>query len=102
MGAWEEVLDRLAELDVPVSNLTPTEVGAAAARLAPASSSPMGQLSILVDDVVYGAAPVSEEVANRAWDASDEVARALSAATPLGQRLRSLSPWSRRPDRARI
>jgi uncharacterized protein (DUF58 family)/transglutaminase-like putative cysteine protease len=88
LGAWEEVLDRLADLDVPVTTMTPGEIASSATRLSPASSVAIGRLATLADSIVYAAIPVTEPEARQAWMASDEAGRALRRSTPALRRLR--------------
>jgi hypothetical protein len=95
------VLDQLANLNLQVSTMTPIEVRRAAARLAPTSSVPMGQLGTIVDEVVYSAPTVTEEVARAAWVASRDASRAIRQALPWKRRLRAfLRPVRRGRDRA--
>jgi uncharacterized protein (DUF58 family)/transglutaminase-like putative cysteine protease len=94
LGAWEEVLDDLADLDVAVNSMTPSEIGQATMELAPAASS-IVRLAILVDALVYSAARVTEDDARLAWVAAGEVNRALRDAQPLTLRMRSAVLFSR-------
>jgi uncharacterized protein (DUF58 family)/transglutaminase-like putative cysteine protease len=98
LGAWEEVLDRLAAFSVPVGTMTPAEITAAATRLAPTSSAAMSQLAAMVDCAVYGGAQVTPAGARQAWQESGEAIRALRQAQPPGRRLRgAVRPGRPRP-----
>jgi transglutaminase-like putative cysteine protease len=98
MGAWEELLDQLAALDVRVASMTPYEVAAAARQLAPASGAPTDRLAEVVDEVVYATSDITKSVAQQAWQASDEAEEAIRAAMPWKRRVRVALFHPRRKD----
>jgi hypothetical protein len=88
LGAWEEILDQLADLGVAVNSMTPSEIGQAAMGLAPAASS-IVRLATMVDAMVYSAARLTDGDARFAWAAAGEISRALRDAQPLARRMRT-------------
>jgi hypothetical protein len=78
----------LADLDVAVNSMTPSEIGQATMELAPAASSNL-RLAILVDALVYSAARVTDADARFAWAAAGQISRALRDAQPLTRRMRT-------------
>lgn len=101
-GAWECVLDRLAELGINVApSLTvPEVVDGAAARLGPNGIGPLPQLVRLIDASRYDRQfPPSPAMADSAWAQTLEVERSLRAAVPAARRFRAVvspAPWRRR------
>ncbi len=96
VGAWEHVLDRLAErgIDAPPS-LTADEVVARAGRqLGPAGVAPIEALVPVVDTARYDRRfPPSQAAADAAWARATDFDRALRLRTPPLMRLRAqLSP----------
>lgn len=100
VGAWDEVVDRLVELKLPIStSMTPRDVADATRALyGTAATLP---LSFLVPDVgraVFGATPPTSEIAERAWARAVEFEQNLS--TTLDRRQRWQARLSLRPLRA--
>ncbi len=98
LGAWSELLESLKPFRVGISSLTPSEVSAIAADLAPPAGEPSRQLAQLVDETVY-AGVVNDGSATQAWAASDQAVGALARATPAGRRVRHLLLGSSSPAR---
>jgi hypothetical protein len=93
LGAWRELLDRLAEHGVEVRSLTPAEAVSTVSQLAPAATRPAGALGIRVDGVVYAGENVADESATEAWCSQRQAAGALRHAAGRWRRLRwTLSP----------
>ena len=78
-GAWDEALDKLREAHVPPDPaLTPLELaGSAPRRGVTAATRPLRSLARSYTVVRYGGGPASSADAERAWDAVDELDRAL-------------------------
>jgi transglutaminase-like putative cysteine protease len=110
IGAWDEVVDRLVELHVPIStSMTPRDITALTrARYGTAATLP---LSFLVPDVgraVFGPTPPGEELAERAWERALEFEQNLALTLNRRQRwqarlslrsLRDLDDGSRAAER---
>jgi transglutaminase-like putative cysteine protease len=100
VGAWDEVVDRLVELRLPISaSMTPRDVAATTRSVyGTAATLP---LSFLVPDVgraVFGATEPDDEVATRAWERAREFEQNL--ALTLNHRQRWQARLSLRPLRA--
>jgi transglutaminase-like putative cysteine protease len=88
VGAWDEVVDRLVELHLPIStSMTPRDITALTrTRYGTAATLP---LSFLVPDVgraVFGPTPPGEEVAERAWARAVEFEQNLTLTLNRRQR----------------
>ncbi len=101
IGAWEQVLDRLAGLGTGVgAALTTPEVARAAGELGPSCAAPVAALGPLVDAARYDRRhqPTSAS-ADQAWAQAGAFEQAVRATVPIRRRARaavSLSPWLRR------
>jgi transglutaminase-like putative cysteine protease len=93
-GAWDEALDRLREARVARDPaLTPLELARVAPpRTTPDAARPMRALARTYTTTRYGNEPPADEDARRAWDAVEELERALER--PISRRER----WRRRLD----
>jgi transglutaminase-like putative cysteine protease len=100
-GAWDHVLDRLAELGVgvPPSFTGPEVVGRAGARLGSSCASPIAALAGLVDATHYDRRyPPRTEVAATAWAHAGELDAVLRRSVSFRRRAGaslSLAPWRR-------
>jgi hypothetical protein len=93
-GAWDEALDKLREAHVrPDPALTPLELARSAPRRGvTAATRPLRTLARSYTVVRYGAGSPSSEDAARAWEAVDELDRALGVGLSRRER------WRRRID----
>ncbi|MCU4185284.1 DUF3488 domain-containing protein [Acidiferrimicrobium sp. IK] len=100
-GAWECVMDRLAErgVEVPPSLSAPAVAVNAVGHLGPALAGPIEALAALVDAARYNRrVPVDTAAALAAWEYATQLQRALRRGVPARRRARgalSLAPWSR-------
>lgn len=78
VGAWQEVIDRLAEADVAtLPTVTPLELSAALSRDNAPAGRALARLAHVYGAVYYGAVPVDRAEAEAAWRHVGEVERAL-------------------------
>lgn len=100
-GAWECVLDRLAELGVNVAPAltVPEVVDRAVTRVGSDGVGPLPKLVRLIDASRYDRQfPPSPAMADSAWAQTLEVERSLRASLPVTRRLRAVvspAPWRR-------
>ncbi|MGI8752087.1 MAG: transglutaminaseTgpA domain-containing protein [Acidimicrobiales bacterium] len=100
-GAWECVLDRLAELGVNVAPAltVPEVVERAVTRVGPKGVGPLPKLVRVIDASRYDRQfPPSPAMADSAWAQTLEVERSLRASVPVARRLRAVlspAPWRR-------
>jgi transglutaminase-like putative cysteine protease len=100
VGAWDEVLDRLAEMRFPVDDsMTPRDVARAGqVTYGAAAAEPLGQLVPVVSRAVFARALPSDETARGAWERTREFERNLASLLNRRQRIRtrlSLRPFRR-------
>jgi transglutaminase-like putative cysteine protease len=100
VGAWDEVLDRLAEVHFPVSaSMTPRDVERVGqVTYGAAATEPLGQLVPVVSRAVFARSEPSDEVAVGAWECTEAFERNLATLLNRRQRLRtrlSLRPFRR-------
>ena len=93
-GAWDEALDKLREAHVPPDPaLTPLELARSAPRHGvTAATRPLRTLARSYTVVRYGVDAPSTDDADRAWEAVDELDRALDEGLTRRER------WRRRID----
>jgi transglutaminase-like putative cysteine protease len=100
VGAWDEVLDRLAEMRFPLgASMTPRDVARAGrATYGEAAAEPLGRLVPVVSRAVFAQDEPSADVAAGAWGQTAAFERNLAAMLNRRQRLRtrlSLRPFRR-------
>ena len=91
VGAWDEVLDRLAEMHFPVTDsMTPRDVARAGqVTYGAAVAEPLGTLVPVVSRAVFARVEPSDDVVVHAWEQTAEFERNLAALLTRRQRLRS-------------
>jgi transglutaminase-like putative cysteine protease len=100
VGAWEEVLDRLAEVHFPLEpSMTPRDIARAGqSTYGVAAAEPLGALVPVVSRAVFAREAPTREVATGAWDRTSDFERNLASLLNRRQRLRtrlSLRPFRR-------
>jgi transglutaminase-like putative cysteine protease len=100
VGAWDEVLDRLAEMHFPVgASMTPRDVARAGqVTYGAAAAEPLGALVPVVSRAVFARDEPAADVASGAWHHTADFERNLAALLTRRQRLRtrlSLRPFRR-------
>lgn len=88
VGAWQELLERLAELGLHTRACTASEVTEALVDRWRVPPTPAAELAELVNRAVYDPSPLCGEDAQRAWAAASQVIRAVRGATGWMLRLR--------------